>query len=1103
MKNLSLFALILSLSLVGLSQTPSRSKNVRPSKARSASTLKKTSAALAEPTPQPADPAAEKAMLEDALATATPAEKADKIQKFLKLYPASADTVRAQESLTVARAALADAKLQAGETEAGVALFRTALSEAPKPYSDRFFAEVISRIPANLYWRGHRAEAVEAAVSIEKNIGTNINQILVLANFYVSIENGDEAKRLADAALKLNAESAGAYLVTGHANRLNFALEDAATAYSKALELDPSSLIAMKGKAEMLRALGKPDEAAEIYREILAKSETDNQSRAGLVLSLFDAGKRAEAEAEMAKALEANSGNVVLLAGAAYWYAAQNNGAKAVELGKQAVAAEPRYIWSHIALARGLIAQKRPLDAEQVLTAARKFGNFPTLEYEIAAARVMSGFYGEAAAELEKSFSVTDGAVETKLGGRIPRREKSFSDLIAYERRASIFEPAGAETADTAERLKALLEFSQGLAAASPDETALAVAADDFIKGDDKMKLHRQLFIANELLQKRVALGKVLELTGSAIGNTDAALETPDAPAAVMANELYESRAIAFARGDYLLVPNVPKPTLSAILRGRVEEITGRALFNQGNYADAVVRLRRAVSVYPDKSAWQRSGMWHLGAALEADGKDKEAVDYYIRSYKTDKPDVAKYVVVENLFRKVNGSVDGLEAQIGPNPLPTAALPAAAETAVPTVAAEVNTVKIEKPAPTETPAIAEPSAEEIKSVPVPTEPAAEETKIEPAKAEPANTELKTEPAAAEIKPDIAKEVVATDPQPSPAVVETKLETKQVEVPAASEPMPDPIEIRTAEPAAEKPIVESLPADVKTDLPKEIVVAAPAVADTPAEPVPTETKQADTPTELPTQPLEPEPKPAEASANPDAPPAGSVPAVQTEAIPEVTPDENTPKEKPQPVTEKLTPKLIVTDTLVRAPAVTAAGEPPVKHYEVVRTDLPPPTGRIGPAKLTAAVPKSKIVKPDGPLFEPVIIKIPANSESKTAEAQNNADSRFDARPRVITGAEVRGELPPSCTLSISDESVSVINDGGSVGVLVELSGAEKDTLVTAASSSPENVDVKIEPENDAARQRRFYIIRSISPTVGLFNVAFTAPCGKATVKVRVR
>jgi tetratricopeptide (TPR) repeat protein len=484
MKKLSIFAIFLSLTASGLSQSPARSKAARPYRAK-APAIRKASAVTPEPTPAPADPASESAAWDEAMAASVTSEKVDLLQKFVKSYPGSAERTHALELLTVARASFADEKLEAGDTEAGVSLFRAALKEAPKPYADRFFTEVISRIPSNLYWHGLRDEALEASDTIEKNVGTNTNQLLVLANFYVSIENGDEAKRLAAAAVKLNENASGAYVVLGHANRINFALEDAQAAYSKALELDPASLVAMKGKAEMSRALGTPESAAALYREILAKNPGDNQSRAGLVLSLFDAGKRAEAESEMATALEANPNNVVLLAGAAYWYAAQNEGAKAVDLGQRAAAAEPRYIWSHIALARGLIAQRRPLDAEQVLTLARKYGNFPTLEYEIASARVLSGFYREAADELARSFTISDGAVETRLGGRVAKRERSFIDLIALERRASIFEPASAETPETAERLRYLLEFKRQLESAAPDETSLIAIGDEFVKGDD------------------------------------------------------------------------------------------------------------------------------------------------------------------------------------------------------------------------------------------------------------------------------------------------------------------------------------------------------------------------------------------------------------------------------------------------------------------------------------------------------------------------------------------------------------------------------------------------------------------------------------------
>jgi tetratricopeptide (TPR) repeat protein len=415
----------------------------------------------------------------------------------------------------------------------------------------------------------------------------------------------------------------------------------------------------------MKRALGKSDEAATLYREMLTANDGDIVARTGLVLALFDANKRTEAETELVAALEKAPGNFVLLAGAAYWYASKGVGNRAVELAETAIKREPRYIWSHIAYARGLMSQGKPVAAEQVLVKARAFGNFPTLEYEIASARLAAGFYRDAAEDLAKYFTVSSGGVKTNLGGRVAREEKSFADLVAYERRASIFTPVAADTPESSETLRALLDLDQKLQTASPNEEELTSAVDAFVKGSDKMKLHRQIYAANALLQKRVALGKVLDITKAAAGTADAALEVASPGSAVMASELYESRRGAFRKNEFLPVPEVPKPVMSAILRGRIEEIAGWTLYQQGNYPDAVVRLRRAITVMPDKSAWWRSSTWRLGAALAADGKDTEALNFYIESYKTDKPDFSKYAVVESLYRKVNGTTDGLEAKIG------------------------------------------------------------------------------------------------------------------------------------------------------------------------------------------------------------------------------------------------------------------------------------------------------------------------------------------------------------------------------------------------------------------------------------------------------
>ncbi|MCV4940011.1 tetratricopeptide repeat protein, partial [Escherichia coli] len=74
-----------------------------------------------------------------------------------------------------------------------------------------------------------------------------------------------------------------------------------------------------------------------------------------------------------------------------------------------------------------------------------------------------------------------------------------------------------------------------------------------------------------------------------------------------MAPQLYEARETAFGRNEFLLIPDVPRQTLSAIYRGEIEETIGLALFAQGKPEDAATRFRRALTVYPKDSAWWRS----------------------------------------------------------------------------------------------------------------------------------------------------------------------------------------------------------------------------------------------------------------------------------------------------------------------------------------------------------------------------------------------------------------------------------------------------------------------------------------------------------------
>ncbi len=721
------------------------------------------------------------------------AERITALQKFVENFPKSNEKTRALELVVSARAEIADEKLRLSDTASGIELFTLAVKDAPTPVSDKLFTEILLQIPTNLFFRGQQVKAIEVARLIEQKVEGNANQLLGLATFYIGTENAAEARRLADKAIAINPNLPAAYQTLGLASRLNFQLEEAANAYAKALELDANSTVSKRSLAEMKRATGKTDEAIRLYREILAKDESDAAAQTGLALSLFDADKKTEAEAETEKSLAQNPNNLPLLVGAAYWYAAREDGAKAVELAQKAVAVEPRYTWAYVALARGLLLQKRPLDAEKALLTARQYGNFPTLDYEIASVRLAAGFYREAAEELKKSFAVKEGLLQTRLGGRVSVEAKNFIELLSLERRASIFEPLAADSSENADKIKSLLEFSQKLESADASEYAVSEAADEFVKGDDKMKAHRQIFVANQLLENKKALPKVLELTKAAVGGVDSALDAANPAAAILADELYDSRRIAMIRGQLVIVPDVPRQTLLNILRGRIEEISGWTLYQQGKTGEAVIRLKRAVSVLPEKSAWWRGSLWRLGTALDAAGKSKEALDAYIKSYTNAEPDAAKRIVIESVYQKFNGSLEGLDQKIGAKPI-TASVEPTSQPEQSKIIAQNSTEKI----PDGIPVAQTSPTPEIKSTP--------EVKatLEPTPEVKATPEIKATP----------------EPSPSP----TAEQVAQVE--AEKKPTPElKTEISPAVLPAEsnterKPIIENQNPETKSDKPSK-------------------------------------------------------------------------------------------------------------------------------------------------------------------------------------------------------------------------------------------------------------------------------------------
>lgn len=1078
----------------------------------------------------------EKEEFEKAIALTDATQRIKALRKFIEDFPKSAEIIRAQELVVSARAQLGDEKLQAGEIEKGLEFFKRAVEDAPKPMSEKLFADVILQFPTNLFFRGQRGSALDIAKLIEGKAEGNPKQILGLATFYLGIESASQARRLANKAIEIETATPSeksnlpaAYQTLGLANRLGFQLEDSANAYAKALELDAESIVSKRSLAEMKRATGKFDEAITLYRELIARDENDLTAKTGLTLSLFDAGKREEAEAEMSKTLEANANNLFLLVGAAYWYAAAGDGAKAVELARQALTVEPRYTWAYIAMGRGFMAQKLPLEAEKALLTARNYGSFPTLDYEIAAARLQAGFYREAADELKKTFAIKNGTLETRLGGRITVEAEDFLKLLSLERQASIFQPNPADTAETAQKLKSLLTFSQEINSTDENLEALSAAADDFVKGDDKMKIHRQLFVAARLLDKKKALPKILEMTQAAVSGVDSALDVPNPSAAVMADELYETRTLAMSRNEVLIVPEIPRQTLSVILRGRIEEITGWTLYQQDKPAEAAIRLKRAISVLPEKSSWWRSTLWRLGTALEADGKSGEALDNYIKAYtSSEQADASKYFVIESLYQKVNGSTEGLEQKIGVKPAGiTDAIAKAAENpdAAPTGTTDANQETKGNVKP-ENPPSPQPSPE-------------------------STTETSTQ-TNAEIAPTPKAEEPKTDDREKPAPATDSAETKSEETGVkTSQPEKTP----SPEPTSE-PTVSATPETKPSPVPD--LKETPTAESTPiptAEPTPTPTPENSQATETEIKPV-PTPEPTatpEVSVQTENPPvdATPTPTPETETKPEVsaTPQikevslDNSEETKTLPETELPAP----TPEVKPSPADTPQKKPEKLSVVVTENSLLKPTEKQAEDRSK----KSSETSPDSKsLFESVVISVPKsdnpnnlpksentnkpksprnipenppvfgkektepvqseNNPQETAETQEkvvNPDASSATRPRVVIEDKLKNlsseTKNPQCKISVSQENISLINNGGSIGVLVELSSGDAIEELTAVTSSPQDIRAVPDAEFGNVPGRVFFLIKSISDKKGVYTVTIESACGKKEIQVRVR
>ena len=653
------------------------------------------------------------------------AKRAVALKEFLDTHPDSKSRARATELLISTHAGLGDQALKDGDSAGGVQQLLQAIDEADLTVSDQLFAGVIAQIPMNLYVRGEHSAALTAAKNIETKYGQDAKRLLNVAGFYLNIERGPDVIRVAEAAVRLSPDMAEAHRTLAVGYHISLRLDEAAAEYKRTLELDPASKVSRVSLADLYRASGKAEEALALYNEQLTADPKDRAARAGKVISLLELDRRDEANRELEAALVDESRNLPLLAGAAYWLAARNDNEKALDLAQKAVAIEPRYTWAQVALARSLVGLNRPIEAERAMRLARKYGKFPTLTYELASVLSSMGLYEEAVEVLRESFTIKDDQIHAYLAGHLAASNAGFVELLAPERRASIYQKTAADNVANAKTLKALLAFNTAISAEKIDESAAVASAREFASGTDGMRAFRQLYAASRLLRYHVALPTVIELARDARKAADDALKVPSLTMAVQADEFGALRARAIAAGTVPDVAEAPHDVLAKILSGRIEDLTGWALLDQGKHDAAIAHLRKAADTLPAGTPAWRTALWHLGAALEQTDQKQEALDYYIKSYNAGDPDPVRRSVIEQLYKKINGSLDGMEQKIAGGGFITTAteIPAAAPTAPPTETAAAPTPTPEtSPTPeptrapetpkTETPASTQPMSEE-------------------------------------------------------------------------------------------------------------------------------------------------------------------------------------------------------------------------------------------------------------------------------------------------------------------------------------------------------------------------------------------------------
>ena len=365
------------------------------------------------------------------------------------------------------------------------------------------------------------------------------------------------------------------------------------------------------------------------------------------------------------------AGDVYLQTQMAFHYLAQNKLKQAQQAVAAALLVEPRYSWARIAAAEVDLANGRYFEAERNLIAARSYANFPTLYFTLGKLYLAVEDFDGALEQFSKAFDYSpQGRFTAKLGGAFDAQADNLKELLSREHQAAIFLAEPPTKGETFKIAEALVRFNSSLRAikaamnsSSTGETGDGVkgaaenaaearrghvemmerAAMEFIEAEGSRRSFRMLSVAERLAQAGVSTGLAVELAEQALGLAQTATE---------------------AEGSLREYPNYDRNGRLAIFRGRSLSAKGWALFKAGKNQEAAAALTESTQVYGSLPEGRRA-LWRLATVKETQGELKEALDLYIAGYEAPgSGSELDRAVIESLYRKINGSLDGLDKRL-------------------------------------------------------------------------------------------------------------------------------------------------------------------------------------------------------------------------------------------------------------------------------------------------------------------------------------------------------------------------------------------------------------------------------------------------------